>query len=139
MDRKTVGADLRVMADMGYDIIINISSGNSYFLGDRTFELPELKLLIDAVSSSRFISVEKSQELIDKIATLASVHQKELLTRRIYTKDRVKPAGSKLYYVIDTLAQAIESGKQVSFKYLEYNADKEKVYRHNDNVIKLGL
>ena len=59
-NRKTVKDDIDVMNNMGYDIVINVSSGNSFFLGDRTFELPELKLLIDAVSSSRFISAEKS-------------------------------------------------------------------------------
>ena len=89
-NRKTVKDDIDVMNNMGYDIVINVSSVNSFFLGDRTFELPELKLLIDAVSSSRFISAEKSQQLIDKITTLASVNQRDQLIQRIYTKDRIK-------------------------------------------------
>lgn len=103
-NRKTVKDDIDVMNNMGYDIVINVSSGNSFFLGDRTFELPELKLLIDAVSSSRFISAEKSQQLIDKITTLASVNQRNQLIQRIYTKDRIKPTGSKIYYVVDQLS-----------------------------------
>ena len=103
-------------------------------MGDRTFELPELKLLIDAVSSSRFISAEKSQQLIDKITTLASVNQRDQLIQRIYTKDRIKPTGSKIYYVVDQLSVAIQEGKQIQFKYTEYNADKQKVYRNDGEV-----
>ena len=128
-NRKTVKDDIDVMNNMGYDIVINVSSGNSSVLGDRTFELPELKLLIDAVSSSRFISAEKSQQLIDKITTLASVNQRDQLIQRIYTKDRIKPTGSKIYYVVDQLSVAIQEGKQIQFKYTEYNADKQKVWR----------
>ena len=128
-NRKTVKDDIDVMNNMGYDIVINVSSGNSFFLGDRTFELPELKLLIDAVSSSRFISAEKSQQLIDKITTLASVNQRDQLIQRIYTKDRIKPTGSKIYYVVDQLSVAIQEGKQIQFKYIEYNADKQKVVK----------
>ena len=133
-NRKTVKDDIDVMNNMGYDIVINVSSGNSFFLGDRTFELPELKLLIDAVSSSRFISAEKSQQLIDKITTLASVNQRDQLIQRIYTKDRIKPTGSKIYYVVDQLSVAIQEGKQIQFKYTEYNADKQKVYRNDGEV-----
>ena len=133
-NRKTVKDDIDVMNNMGSDIVINVSSGNSFFLRDRTFELPELKLLIDAVSSSRFISAEKSQQLIDKITTLASVNQRDQLIQRIYTKDRIKPTGSKIYYVVDQLSVAIQEGKQIQFKYTEYNADKQKVYRNDGEV-----
>ena len=133
-NRKTVKDDIDVMNNMGYDIVINVSSGNSFFLGDRTFELPELKLLIDAVSSSRFITKKKSKELIRKITALASETQSSELDRHIVATGRAKTDNTQIYYIVDTISDAISQKKKIKFKYMEYNGKKEKIFRHDGEV-----
>ncbi len=91
----------------------------------RQFEVPELKLLVDVVSSSRFISAGKSENLINKISSLGSVYQKEQIVPRIYTADRIKTDNPQLYYVIDKLIEAVQTKLQVRFQYTEYDADKK--------------
>ncbi|MBR5315956.1 MAG: hypothetical protein IKU44_04110, partial [Firmicutes bacterium] len=100
IDRKTLSNDIRLLKDMDYDIVTVKSSPNKYFWGNRNFELPELKLLIDAVSSSRFITARKSKELIRKIATLASETQSSELDRHIVATGRAKSDNKEIYYIV---------------------------------------
>ncbi|MDF2986097.1 MAG: hypothetical protein K0R50_1607 [Eubacterium sp.] len=130
-NRKTIKDDIDIIIDTGFDVITVKSSSNSFFFGDRTFELPELKLLVDAVCSSRFISTSKSEQLIQKLSTLTSSNLSPQLIQRIYTKDRIKSTNSQLYYVIDKVTDAIQSGRKIQFRYTEYAADKEKVLRND--------
>ncbi len=134
IDRKTLASDIRLLIDMDYDIVTIKSSPNKYFWGNRTFEIPELKMLIDAVSSARFITKKKSKELIEKIATLAGDVQYENMSRHIVATGRAKSDNKKLYYIVDTISDAINQKKKIQFKYTEYNADKEKVFRHNGEI-----
>ncbi len=90
IDRKTLASDIALLKDMDYDIVTIKSSPNKYFWGNRNFEIPELKLLIDTVSSSRFITKKKSKELIQKIAALASETQSSELDRHIVATGRAK-------------------------------------------------
>lgn len=96
--------------------------------------MPELKLLVDAVSSSRFISAGKSENLIEKLTSLASVYQKEQITPRIFTADRIKTDNLQLYYVVDKLIKVVQAGKKVRFQYQEYDTDKNKVLRNDGEI-----
>lgn len=138
IDRKTLANDIKLLTDMDYDIVTIKSSPNKYFWGSRSFEIPELKMLIDAVSSSRFITKKKSKELIKKIAKLAGEAQYDQMERHIVATGRAKSDNKKLYYIVDTITDAINQKKKIQFKYTEYNADKEKVLRHDGEVYSLS-
>lgn len=131
-NRKTVKDDVQELIAAGYDIYEEIGNGTSttYSYVGRMFDIPEIKMLIDAVSSARFISSTSSQELIEKLTRLASRHAKDSLTARVYPSDRVMAASQKLYYVIDVILQAIDQKKKIRFQYLDYNLQKEPVL-HN--------
>lgn len=138
IDRKTLASDIKLLKDMEYDIVTIKSSPNKYFWGNRTFEIPELKLLIDAVSSSRFITKKKSKELIRKLVALASENQCSELDRHIVATGRAKSDNKENYYIVDVISDAISQKKKIQFKYTEYNGKKEKVFRHNGEVYTLS-
>ena len=138
IDRKTLASDIKLLKDMDYDIVTIKSSPNKYFWGNRNFEIPELKLLIDAVASSRFITKKKSKELIQKIAALASETQSSELDRHIVATGRAKTDNTQIYYIVDTISDAISQKKKIKFKYTEYNGKKEKVFRHDGEVYTLS-
>ena len=138
IDRKTLKSDIKLLEDMGYDIITIKSSPNKYFWGSRFFEIPELKMLIDAVSSSRFITKQKSKKLIEKIASLAGESQAAQMNRHIVATGRAKSDNKSVYYIVDTITDAINQKKKIRFKYTEYNADKKKVFRHDGEIYTLS-
>lgn len=129
--RKTLQDDICILEEEGYDIETIKSYYYAYYMRSREFELPELKLLIDAVSSSRFITKEKSDDLIEKLTGLASKYQAEKLVRHIYTADRLKPGNENIYYIVDQITDAINEEKKVSFQYYDYTPEKEKVLRRD--------
>ena len=133
-NRKTIKDDIDVLNKFGMDIITNVSRGNSFYMASREFEIPELKLLVDAVSSSRFISAARSEQLIGKLTAMASEYEKEQITPRIFTGDRIKANNPHLYYVVDMLIQAIQNKKKVRFQYGEFDADKHKVLRNDGEI-----
>ena len=133
-NRKTIKGDIDILNKFGMDIITNVSRGNSFFVGERHFEMPELKLLVDAVSSSRFISAGKSENLIKKLTSMASVYQKDQITPRIFTAERIKTDNLQLYYVVDKLIEAVLLSKKVRFQYQEYDAEKRKVLRNDGEI-----
>ena len=134
IDRKTLRSDLRLLISMGYDIVVVKSSPNKYFWGERTFEIPELKMLLDAVSSARFISETKSKRLTKKIMSLAGMQQREQLKRHVRAIGKTKADNKGLYYIIDTITEAINRKKKISFQYTEYNGRKEKILRNDGEV-----
>ena len=129
--RKTVKDDIDVLVGEGFDIVTIRSTQNSFFLANRKFEIPEIKLLIDAVSSSRFINREKSAVLIEKLTGMVSKAQAEKIRRHLYTADRVKADNHQIYYIVDAITDAINEGKKICFQYFEYNGDKERLLRRN--------
>ena len=133
-NRKTIKDDIDVLNKFGMDIITNVSRGNSFYLASREFEIPELKLLVDAVSSSRFISAARSEQLIGKLSAMASEYEKEQIAPRIFTGDRIKANNPHLYYVVDMLIQAVQNRKKVRFQYGEFNADKRKILRNDGEI-----
>lgn len=128
--RKSVYHDIDILIALGVDIVCVRSTQNHYFIGNRLFELPELKLLVDAVESSRFITSKKSGDLIRKLGQLTSSAQAEQLDRHIYMDGMPKPSNEAIYYIVDTIQSSIQSNQQISFQYYEYLPAKEKVLKH---------
>ncbi|MDD5921571.1 MAG: WYL domain-containing protein [Eubacteriales bacterium] len=133
-NRKTVKDDIDALVEEGYDIVTSRSYYNSYFMGLRTFEVPEIKLLIDAVSCSRFITKKKSKELIKKLMHLTSRYQAQKLVRYIYTDSPSKPVNEDIYYTVDAVNDAIGDKRKVTFQYYDYSPKKERVLRHDGEV-----
>lgn len=120
-DRKSLYDDLETLRTFGMDIEMH-REGRSvgYYVASRPFELPELKLLVDAVQSSRFITRKKTDQLIRKVESLASAHQGRQLQRQVYVTGRIKSMNESIYYSVDALHEAIDSGKQIGFHYFEW-------------------
>ena len=129
-NRKTVKDDIDVLVGEGFDIITVRSRNHSFFLASRKFEVPEIKLLIDAVSSSRFINAEKTEKLISKLTSMISKPQAEKVRRHLYA-DHAKTDNQQIYYVVDAITDAINEGKKIRFQYFDYNEAKEKCLRHD--------
>ena len=128
-ERKSIYDDMQALRDFGLDVQFQRGRDGGWFVGERTFQLPELKLLVDAVQSSRFISKKKSAELIRKLEGLTSEHQARQLRRQVYVDGRVKTGNESVYYAIDKLHTAIAGNRAVTFQYFDYNVKKEKVFR----------
>lgn len=125
-DRKTLYMDFDELRDYGFDIISNRDGRNTYyFLGGRDFQLPELKLLVDSVQFAKFITEEKSNDLIKKLESLCSKHEAKQLNRQILLKGRVKTTNDKVYYSVDALHDAICNDMQVRFQYCQWNVVKQ--------------
>lgn len=124
--RITIQKDIAALCAAGYEIETIRSTQNKYYLSGRLFELPELKLLIDAVESSKFITQKKSRVLTDKLTTLASINEAGQLRRNISIADRVKAGNEQIYYIMDALNDAINAKKKVRFLYFEYDGKKHR-------------
>lgn len=133
-DRKTLDADIKLLQEQGFDLIKIKSSPNKYYIASREFELPELKLLIDAVQSSRFITEKKSRELSKKLAGLASVEQAKELDRHTGVNGRAKSTNEQQLYTVDTITKAINEKKKIRYQYQEYDGKKRKVLRNDGEV-----
>lgn len=127
-ERKSVYADIETLTAMGVDIVYRHRHG--YFLAQRSFQLPELKLLVDAVQSSKFISQKDRRSLIGKLEGQASRYQASTLQRQVYVAGQDASLNKAVYYSIDALHAAISADCQVSFQYFDYNARKKQVLRH---------
>lgn len=128
-ERKSIYNDLNLLRDFGLDILNQRGRDSNYRLLSRPFELAELKLLVDAVESSRFITAKKSRELVSKLAGLASTHQAETLKHQLIRTGKIKAANESVLYTIDKLHQAIAQDRQISFRYQEYTLDRQIHYR----------
>lgn len=122
-ERKTIYDDINTLIDMGFDIVTKKGKDAGYFCASRDFELAELKLLVDAVQSSKFITKKKSQELIAKIDTLTDIHSASRLKRNVVVENRVKTANEKIFYNVDMIHEAITKEKVITFKYSELTVD----------------
>ncbi|MBQ1501380.1 MAG: WYL domain-containing protein [Firmicutes bacterium] len=130
-ERKSIYDDLECLRNFGLDIVMVRGSGARYYVGSRDFELPELKLLVDSVQSSKFITHKKTLSLIKKIEGLTSHYEAGTLQRQVYVQGRVKSMNESVYYNVDEIAAAINSDRQISFRYFTYTVAKELEYRHN--------
>ena len=133
-ERKSIYDDLEYLKLYGIDLCSRKTKTHDYFVASRDFELPELKLLVDSVQSSKFITYKKSMELISKIEKLTSAPNAKKLHRQVYVSNRVKTFNETIYYNVDKIHEAIAANKQITFKYFEMNVDKKKVYRKNGDL-----
>lgn len=129
-ERKSIYDDIETLRLYGIDIEMHKGRHTGYYIANRLFELPELKLLVDSVQSAKFITLKKSNTLIKKIESFASRYEAQSLQRQVYVSGRVKTMNESVYYNIDKIHTAISENRQISFKYYEYNINKEKIYRH---------
>lgn len=116
-DKKSIYSDIETLKTFGYDILITDSPKRGYFLGSRTFELPEVRLLLDAVQSASFITSKKTEQLLEKLETLTSAYDAAELKNQIYIDSRIKCKNELIYYSIDRLHTAIVKQQKVSFTY----------------------
>lgn len=128
-ERKSIYDDLELLRTFGMDILSVRGKTFGYYLGERDFQLPELKLLIDVVQASPFLTQRKSMELIGKLEKLTSCPQAYLLRRQVYVMNRVRTNNERLYLTVDGINTAINAGKKISFRYFDWTAGGEKAYR----------
>lgn len=131
-ERKSIYADFSDMEKFGIEIIKEtVGRDTFYHVGSREFELAEIKLLIDAIQSSKFITQTKSRELIKKVKGFVSEYQAKQLQRQVYINDRVKTMNESVYYNVDDIHTAIGQNKKIRFKYYKWDINKKLVPRHN--------
>ncbi len=131
-DRKTVYSDVAALQDYGVDIISIPGKNGGYYITSRNFELPELKLLIDAVQSSRYLTEKKSKELIEKLCAQCNKHDASLMTRNVLVSGRVKSMNESIYNIVDYIQEAITNDKQISFRYFDWDLGGKRKYREKE-------
>ena len=131
-DRKTVYSDIATLQDYGMDIVSLPGKNGGYFVASRNFDLPELKLLIDAVQSSRFLTEEKSKELIKKLCAQCNEHDARLLTRTVLVSGRVKSMNDSIYNNVDYIQEAISLNRQITFRYFDWDFGGKRRYREKE-------
>lgn len=136
--RKTIQNDIEELQRFGADIRCKKSSSNLYYIHNGVFSLPELKLLVDAVEASQFITQQKSAELIGKLSDMTNIYNAENLCRHIYLSRRMKSDNEEIYDVVDKLHIAINNRHQISFLYYEYDNEKNKVLRNDGQLYQIS-
>lgn len=135
VERKTVYKDVEALKQSGYDVVtVRSGKSNAYYMIGSDFDVAELKILLDAVSASRFISVKKTEELTKKLAKQAGKYSGELIARTAVCFDTVKHSNEKVFLAVDSINNAISQGKKVEFKYFGFNVNGEKVFRRDGNA-----
>ena len=132
--RKTVSQDIELLIESGVDLVCNKSRQNQYFIGERYFETPELKLLIDAAQASKFLTAKRSSKLIGKLLALTSIYQAATLKDGLYFDGQIKPKNENAYISADILLTAVNTKKRIQFMYYEYSPEKKKTYKHKRQV-----
>lgn len=137
-DARTIRNDLSALADFGLDIVEQRKQQSQYFIGARHFEAPEVKLLVDAVQSSRFITAKKSKALIEKLSAFVGPSQADILNRQLYVDQRAKADNEGIYITVDRIQTAIAQKRQIEFQYYEYLPTKEKQLKHGGLAYELS-
>lgn len=130
-DRKSIYTDLRDLEKLGIEVEGEpVGNRYHYHVINRPFELPELKLLVDAIQSSKFITERKSNALIKKLEKLVSKYEAMKLQRQVYVSGRIKTMNESIYYTVDAIHNAISENRKIRFQYFQWNAKKEMELRH---------
>lgn len=127
--RETLYSDIKALNENGFEIFCNRSSSNEYYIEDRGFDVPEIRILIDAVNAASFITPKKTVELVGKVAALGGSHRGEIMKSETKIYNTTKHSNEYIYYNINEIELAITLKKKVSFYYFDYNEKKEKVFR----------
>ena len=130
-ERKSIYADLEALRSLGFDVCGGDDNVRGNYLGERYFQLSEVKMLIDVIQASNFISEKKSLELIEKLGHFVSEHDRKSLRRQIVLANRIKSSNEAVYYSIDNIHRAIDERLKIRFKYYNIDTQKKKVYRNN--------
>lgn len=131
-DVRTLGRDVKVLRDQGYEIMdVMISHDKAYYIADRSFSVPELKILMDAVQAASFVTDKKAAELIEKIADLGGSHKAAILKSNIVKFNTRKHTNETIYYTVGFIEDAIQRNKKIIFRYFDLNENGEKVYRRD--------
>lgn len=130
-ERKSVYSDIELLQQFGLDIVYQREQPSGYYVASRDFELPELKLLVDAVQASRFITHKKSLQLIEKLQGLTGKYEAELLRRQLHVSGAPKAGNESIYYTVDAIYSAIAENKQITFRYLDYAHGGQKHFRRD--------
>ena len=131
-ERKTIYSDIAALIDYGVDIITKPGKNGGYYIASRNFELPELKLLIDAVQSSRYLTEKKSRELIEKLCAQCNEQDANLMKRNVLVSGRVKSMNETIYYNVDAIQDAIAQNRQIRFRYFDWGLDGKRQFRDKD-------
>ena len=133
-DRKTIYSDMRALQDYGVDIITIPGKNGGYYIGSRIFERSELKLLIDAVQSSRYLSEKKSHELIKKLCKQCNAHDAMLMSRNVVVSGRVKSMNETILYNVDAIQEAIAQNCKIGFRYFDWDLKGNRAYREKEYI-----
>ncbi len=133
VERKTIYDDLRLLGTEGYGMDL-IRTGRNYFVGERDFSTEEIRLLVDMVQSSNFITVKKTNELIKKLEGLTSTFEGRLLNKNVYVRNRVKTMNESVYRNVDSISDAISDDRILTFRYFRYNIHKKKELRNGGKI-----
>ena len=131
-ERKSVYSDIAALQDYGVDIVSIPGKNGGYYIASRNFELPELKLLIDAVQSSRYLTEKKSRELIEKLCNQCNEHDARLMRRDVFVSGRVKSMNETIYYNVDAIQEAIGQNRQIRFRYFDWDLNRKRKYREKE-------
>ena len=137
-ERKSLYDDLETLRSFGADVVTLRGKTPGYYLGARDFELPELKLLVDSIQSSKFITGKKTLALIRKLEGLCSVHEAQVLERQVFVRGRVKSMNESVYYNVDAISDAISRDRALRFRYFEFTVAGERHYRHEGGYYQLS-
>ena len=137
-ERKSIYTDIDLLIDYGMDIVKNSGRSGGYTLVSRQFELAELKLLVDAVQSSKFITTKKSRDLIGKLETLCNKYEAGQLHRQVVVTNRNKTVNENIYYNVDIIYNAIAENVKIQFQYFEWDVNKEMHLRRNGKVYEVS-
>lgn len=137
-ERKALYDDIETLCEFGMDIEKRKEKNVTYHVMSRDFELPELKLLVDAVQSSKFITRKKSTELIKKLSSFSSKYQGNALSRQVYVSNRIKTMNESIYYTVDYIHEAISGNVQITFNYFEWTEKREKRLRRDGKTYKVS-
>lgn len=132
--RKAIYDYIDDLRALGADIISGMGKHAGYCLASRTFDLPELKLLADAIASSRFFTEKKAKELIQKLETLCSEHEAASIRRQVYIANRITTDNELIYYNVNEIHRAIAEKKKISFEYFDYDVRKHKQFREDLHI-----
>ena len=136
-DRRTIYSNVEILSDFGIDVQKK-ADAPGYFIASREFELPELKLLVDAVQASKFITEKKSEELIGKLMKLTNEQKASELNRSVYIRNRMKSGNEKVYYNVDDLHNAMNVDRQIAFQYGEWNTAKRLVAKRGGKIYRVS-
>ncbi len=135
-DPRTIRKQAKMLYEAGFEVMVTEQNGvpTQYYYGARDWDMTELMILIDAVSSAQFITHDKTDKLIDKLSVLAGKQYKESLTPNVYVSEHIKAQNDKILYIIEKIAHGIQEKKKIAFRLYNYNTNKQQIPRHGGEV-----